>query len=781
MNLDLDSNYMKLEEKVYREKVAWHMADESCFTEYRSMLSQQLGGIVIPVDALACHNPLCDSLSHCKALDVYASAITRVCIEAAAATFPRTGKRAQWRVPGWTEKVEPARRQSILWHNIWVECGRPKTGNVADIMRRTRAQYHYAVRSVKRDENNIVKQRFAETVLNDGYNRNFWKEVKKLNGKKAVSAGVVDDNCNPQSISQLFADKYQDLYNNVSYNVEELKGIQLSIVEKIAQTGYCADYIIRPDEVIEALCRLKANKNDGGEGLSTNHFKFAGVELSVHLAFLFSSILVHGSMPDDFHKCTAIPIPKSKNLNVTDSNNYRGIALSSIFAKIFDLIVLVRYSDYLDSCELQFGFKRDHSTTMCSMIMKETISNYINAKSTVHCVFLDATKAFDRVEYCKLFKLLEERDMPAHVIRVLLNLYTGHQVRVMWNGIASSSFRVSNGVIQGGILSPVLFCIYLDVLLLALKHAGVGCHLGKWFIGALAYADDLVLLAPTARAMRIMLKICDDFATKYSLKFNASKSKSLTISLYNKRKMSALNTCSFIIGGNVIEDVDKWTHLGHIINNKLTDDDDIIFRRNSMVGQINNFLCNFSKLDLLIKNQLYKVYCTSFYGCELWDLNNSCIEQFCIEWRKGARRVWSLPRHARSDIVYCIADVIPTYDELCRRSMNFVISCQNSKSRLVKFVANYGSKYSCRPMHSFIARNAVFCSLRYGKPITQLYNSRVSLITICNFYLASLNRELKVAAANARELALVRDGCLFVPGIEFSRDFLYGAITEMVT
>jgi hypothetical protein len=90
---------------------------------------------------------------------------------------------------------------------------------------------------------------------------------------------------------------------------------------------------------------------------------------------------------------------------------------------------------------------------MCSMIMKETISNYVNANSTVHCVFLDATKAFDRVEYCKL---LEKRDMPAHFIRVLLNLYTGHhithQVRVMWNGITSSSFRVSNGVIQGGIL-----------------------------------------------------------------------------------------------------------------------------------------------------------------------------------------------------------------------------------------------------------------------------------------------------------------------------------------
>jgi hypothetical protein len=54
-------------------------------------------------------------------------------------------------------------------------------------------------------------------------------------------------------------------------------------------------------------------------------------------------------------------------------------------------------------------------------------------------------------------------------------------------------------------------------------------------------------------------------------------------------------------------------------------------------------------------------------------------------------------------------------------------------------------------------------------------------MSLCNVYLASLNSELKVAAANARELALVRGGCLCVPGIDFTRDFLYGAITELVT
>jgi hypothetical protein len=99
---------------------------------------------------------------------------------------------------------------------------------------------------------------------------------------------------------------------------------------------------------------------------------------------------------------------------------------------------------------------------------------------------------------------------------------------------------------------------------------------------------------------------------------------------------------------------------------------------------------------------------------------------------------------------------------------------------LVRYVANYGSKYSCFPMHSSIARNAVFCSLRYGKPITESGKSHISLMSIYKYYLSKLNKELKVAAANARELALVRDGCLFAPGIDFSRDFLYGAISELV-
>ena len=87
--------------------------------------------------------------------------------------------------------------------------------------------------------------------------------------------------------------------------------------------------------------------------------------------------------------------------------------------------------------------------------------------------------------------------MPAVIVRFLLNMYTGHRTHVLWNSCESRWFNVCNGVKQGGVLSPVLFCVYIDGLLISLHRAGLGCHIGHMFVGVLAYADDLVLLAPT--------------------------------------------------------------------------------------------------------------------------------------------------------------------------------------------------------------------------------------------------------------------------------------------
>ena len=79
------------------------------------------------------------------------------------------------------------------------------------------------------------------------------------------------------------------------------------------------------------------------------------------------------------------------------------------------------------------------------------------------------------------------------------------------------------------VLSPVLFCIYIDNLLKSLADIGVGCYIGSHFVGALAYADDIVLLAPTASAMRRLLAVCDEYSQEYCIAFNVSKTKSLVV------------------------------------------------------------------------------------------------------------------------------------------------------------------------------------------------------------------------------------------------------------
>ena len=96
---------------------------------------------------------------------------------------------------------------------------------------------------------------------------------------------------------------------------------------------------------------------------------------------------------------------------------------------------------------------------------------------------------------------------------------------------------------------------------------------------------------------------------------------STTFSIVRPRGMTCENTIhfaniEFFIGGRVIEIVDEWSHIGHIISSRCDDSADILNRRNCMIEQINNVICFFGKLDSTTKFQLVKAYCTSYYRCE---------------------------------------------------------------------------------------------------------------------------------------------------------------------
>ena len=82
-------------------------------------------------------------------------------------------------------------------------------------------------------------------------------------------------------------------------------------------------------------------------------------------------------------------------------------------------------------------------------------------------------------------------------------------LRVQWCHTLTSSFKVCNGVKQSEVLSPILFTLYVDSLLGRLEQSSVGCHIGGHFVGALAYVDDVRLVAPSRSGIRTLINICE--------------------------------------------------------------------------------------------------------------------------------------------------------------------------------------------------------------------------------------------------------------------------------
>ena len=396
---------------------------------------------------------------------------------------------------------------------------------IANIRRQTRAKYHQSIKWIKRNETNIKNEKLAELLVTKD-NSSFWENIKRLKGNIKYVPCSIDNESGDKNIASLFSEKFSLLYNSVSYNLSEMKTIEKDIKTNICnmcKTNECLHHVsnISVTDIVNAIDKLKPGKNDCLLNLSTDHIIHGTPRLFILLSLLFTCMISHGYCPPGMLTGTMIPIPKIKG--TTSSDNFRAITLSNTFSKIFDQVVIDKCKRSLKTSNLQFGFKKNSSTDACTFIVQETVSFYNNNNNNVFCTMIDASKAFDRLAFCSLFKKLIERKFCSLIIRLLLFMYLNQSLSVRWNSTYSSSFSVSNGVKQGGIISPILYCIYIDDLLLKLKNSGNGCTMGYNYCGALGYADDLILLSPTVSSMKMMLGICETYAKKHKINFNAKK------------------------------------------------------------------------------------------------------------------------------------------------------------------------------------------------------------------------------------------------------------------
>ena len=118
-----------------------------------------------------------------------------------------------------------------------------------------------------------------------------------------------------------------------------------------------------------------------------------------------------------------------------------------------------------------------------------------------------------------------------------------------WGNIISQPFNVKNGVRQGAVSSPILFCVYINDLISQLRNLKVGCQLNCVYLGIWVYADDIILLSPSRSGLQLMTNFCEKFASFHQLKLSTnidvSKSKTLCI-VFSNPVMHPDNICPIL-------------------------------------------------------------------------------------------------------------------------------------------------------------------------------------------------------------------------------------------
>jgi hypothetical protein len=214
--------------------------------------------------------------------------------------------------------------------------------------------------------------------------------------------------------------------------------------------------------------------------------------------------------------------------------------------------------------------------------------------------------------------------------------------------------------------------------------------------------------------------------------------------------------------------------LGHIISNSSDDESDITSRKYSLIGQINNILCNFRNVDCKSKMRLIKSYCTSFYGAELWDLSSNHIDSISIAWRRGIRQIWRVPNTTHSSLLPELCQTL--IDLFYKRMLKFIYRCLNSQSFVVNFVIRHSILY-CR-MNSIVGRNILGCCQRY--------NTCTDSILACCFnvnskdcFAGSILDDARHAAAMISELIYCRDGISSMSNSLYDKDDIEHSVVSI--
>ena len=287
-----------------------------------------------------------------------------------------------------------------------------------------------------------------------------------------------------------------------------------------------------------------------------------------------------------------------------------------------------------------------------------------------------------------------DRKVPFIMLKLLFYIYRNQKCYVKWNSKKSSLFSIHNGVRQGAILSPCLFCVYLDSLLGNLRKSGLGCHIGNLYFGALGYADDVILLSPSRKALQQMLDICQEFADTHSMQFSTDPDpiKSKTKCMHFT-KIKNVSVPKLSLNGELLPWVEKAKHLGNSLTVKLAKNaiwmdtsGDLLQKRAIFFHKVHELKQAYGFYSPNVVCELIRTFGTSLYGSPLWNLKSEEHLKLNRSWNTTVKMVFNLPFETHKRFVESLTQVPHLQSTLHGRSIGFLNGLHQSVKPEIKLL-----------------------------------------------------------------------------------------------
>jgi hypothetical protein len=513
---------------------------------------------------------------------------------------------------------------------------------------------------------------------------------------------------------------------------------------------------VKIEEIAKIINKLKNGKAPGPMGVRNEQFKYAKLDkVSEAIALIFETIINNGIMPTIMNVGILNPIVKDQGGDITSTNNTRPITISDTIANIFEQYCMAHIGDGIATHELQFGFKKNASTCHGIYLLKELLRHVKKEKEKIYMLYLDFSKAFDRVNRA----LLLQKMIPVMSPHMWLALYKYYEISTVFIAkcvddksvhMTPKRICVKKGVKQGGPFSPQGWAWLINDMIQQLLNSGTVYERGN-LRALMLYADDTACGHDSIAKAQKALDIISEFCRLNEIKINESKTVWMKLGENYKKDRDGNPVVpekelheKLMVNGMELNKVTIFKYLGAWISSNNKNNYHLAARSKAAwggIGELKKLGFYNENLRPKVKGVLLQAYFRArlTYAIESLDLTQNSMSELIKMERKTIRKAFNLNGKSKIEEIYHAMGVRSLNEAMEKRDLTFLLQLLNNKatasvvttsktnSKHEKLLNKIGFEYSSEEtLTRNIAVATVKCTIALNKYIKEQKDKKPS-------------------------------------------------------